>query len=100
MPNVRDDRETPLCVGQDGAAYKDDLGKVRTNMFFTGVLDSAISGIEFDLPVRQLPFAHYVIRLIPKSSFRGDAERGTRNPEVVAEIPGSRWRAPRNDVPG
>jgi hypothetical protein len=35
--------------------------------------------------------------IIPKSSFRGDAERRTRNPEVVAEIPGSRWRAPRND---
>src|SRR2546423_5092743 len=42
----------------------------------------------------------YVIAVIPKSSFRGDAERRTRNPEVVAEIPGSRWRAPRNDVPG
>src|SRR5204862_4812157 len=56
--------------------------------------------IEFDLPARQLPFGHYIIAVIPKSSLRGDAERRTRNPEVVAEIPGSRWRAPRNDVPG
>jgi hypothetical protein len=52
------------------------------------------------LPARQLPFGHDVIAVIPKSSFRGDAERRTRNPEVVAEIAGSRWRAPRNDVPG
>jgi hypothetical protein len=36
--------------------------------------------------------------IIPKSSFRGDAERRTR--EVVEEIPGSRWRAPRNDEVG
>jgi len=25
-PYVRDDRETPLCVGRDGEGYKTDLG--------------------------------------------------------------------------
>jgi hypothetical protein len=41
MPNVRDDRETPLCVGQDGAVYSFDLGTVRTEMFLQTRLDRA-----------------------------------------------------------
>src|SRR5438874_7882445 len=37
---VRDDRDTPLS-GTRRRGYKDDLGRMRTNMFFTEVLDSA-----------------------------------------------------------
>jgi hypothetical protein len=32
LPYVRDDRETPLCVGGDGAGYKTDLGQMGSNI--------------------------------------------------------------------
>jgi len=41
VPNVRDDRETPLCVGQDGAVYNFDLGQARTELFFQMGVDRA-----------------------------------------------------------
>jgi hypothetical protein len=40
-PNVRDDRETPLCVGRDGGGYSGDLGLTGTGMFFRSGLDRA-----------------------------------------------------------
>jgi hypothetical protein len=37
--NVRDDRETPLCVGRDGGSLRGDLGKSRSGIFLRGDLD-------------------------------------------------------------
>src|ERR1700733_14945890 len=44
MPNVRDDRETPLSVGRDGERYGGDLGQKGTKIFLqrgTGQVASA-----------------------------------------------------------
>jgi hypothetical protein len=39
-PNVRDDRETPLCLwARDGRAYEVDLGKARSDLFLRQGLD-------------------------------------------------------------
>jgi hypothetical protein len=50
VPNVRDDRDTPLCAGRDGVGYRIDLGESRTEMFFQTGLDSP-NHID---PVRQI----------------------------------------------
>jgi hypothetical protein len=47
VPYVRDDRETPLCVGRDGGRYVGDLGRKRTEKFLRRGLDSCVG----DLPV-------------------------------------------------
>jgi hypothetical protein len=47
-PYVRDDRETPLCVGRDGGSSKVDLPDVLSGIFFAQGLDSQTT----DLPVR------------------------------------------------
>ena len=39
VPNVRDDRDTPLCAGRDGGGYKSDLGRERTGIFLRKGLD-------------------------------------------------------------
>ena len=39
-PRVRDDRETPLCVGRDGGSSKFDLGEARSGIFLQMGLDS------------------------------------------------------------
>src|SRR3954453_7576337 len=44
-PNVRDDRETPLLVGRDGAGYGFDLGQTRRNIFSQPGLDSQTRSI-------------------------------------------------------
>src|SRR6478672_12542007 len=41
VPYVRDDRETPLCVGRDGEASKSDLGQAGREMFLQMGLDRA-----------------------------------------------------------
>jgi hypothetical protein len=33
---VRDDRETPLCVGRDGPRWRSDLGQKKTRIFLRG----------------------------------------------------------------
>jgi len=38
-PYVRDDRETPLCVGRDGQSSRCDLGGTKTGIFLHGGLD-------------------------------------------------------------
>jgi hypothetical protein len=38
-PNVRDDRETPLCVGRDGNGCRSDLGEKKTKIFLQERLD-------------------------------------------------------------
>ena len=38
-PYVRDDRETPLCVGRDGERYAGDLGQKGTGIFLRRGLD-------------------------------------------------------------
>jgi hypothetical protein len=40
VPNVRDDRETPLCVGRDGGSSKVDLGLRGSAIFLQAGLDS------------------------------------------------------------
>src|SRR5258708_4482692 len=40
-PYVRDDRETPLCVGRDGEGYRSDLGQRRSGIFLQTGLDWA-----------------------------------------------------------
>ena len=40
LPNVCDDRETPLCVGRDGGSSRSDLGLRRSGIFFAEGLDS------------------------------------------------------------
>ena len=39
VPYVRDDRETPLCVGRDGEGYAGDLGQKGTGIFLRMGLD-------------------------------------------------------------
>jgi hypothetical protein len=39
VPYVRDDRETPLCVGRDGEGYAGDLGQMGTGIFLQEGLD-------------------------------------------------------------
>jgi hypothetical protein len=39
VPYVRDDRETPLCVGRDGGSSRSDLGRRRSEIFFAEGLD-------------------------------------------------------------
>ena len=41
LPYVRDDRETPLCVGRDGARCRSDLGQKGTEIFLQRGLDRA-----------------------------------------------------------
>jgi hypothetical protein len=43
VPYVRDDRETPLCVGRDGKGYRFDLGRAGTGIFLQMGLDSRIT---------------------------------------------------------
>jgi hypothetical protein len=56
-PNVRDDHETPLCVGRDGggySGYKSDLGIAKTGIFFQKGLDRQSRHSRGDLPVGQI----------------------------------------------
>jgi hypothetical protein len=39
LPYVRDDRETPLCVGRDGEGYAGDLGQNGIGIFLQTGLD-------------------------------------------------------------
>src|SRR3954454_17662840 len=48
-PYVRDDRDTPLCVGRDGGSSKVDLPDMLSGIFFAQGLDSQMA----DLPVGQ-----------------------------------------------
>jgi hypothetical protein len=41
VPYVRDDRETPLCVGQDSTRYRADLGLRKIRIFLQTWLDRA-----------------------------------------------------------
>jgi hypothetical protein len=50
QPYVRDDRETPLCVGRDGEECRSDLGKKGTRIFLRRGLDRRTT----DLPVGQM----------------------------------------------
>jgi hypothetical protein len=40
VPNVRDDRDTPLCAGRDGGGYRSDLGQEETGIFLQTGLDT------------------------------------------------------------
>jgi hypothetical protein len=51
VPYVRDDRETPLCVGRDGERYVGDLGQKGTEEFLQRGLDTPPIGEPSDLPV-------------------------------------------------
>jgi hypothetical protein len=51
VPYVRDDRETPLCVGRDGERYVGDLGQKGTEEFLQKGLDTPPIGKLGDLPV-------------------------------------------------
>src|ERR1700690_3754406 len=42
-PYVRDDRETPLCVGRDGGGYRGDLGQMGTGIFLRGGLGRVLN---------------------------------------------------------
>jgi hypothetical protein len=49
-PRVRDDRDTPLCVGRNGSGYRSDLGIVKTEIFLREGLDTKIA----EQPVGQI----------------------------------------------
>ena len=51
VPYVRDDRETPLCVGRDGERYAGDLGQKEMEEFLQRGLDTPSIGDPSDLPV-------------------------------------------------
>jgi hypothetical protein len=42
VPYVRDDRETPLCVGRDAKSSRGDLGGVKTKIFLQKGLDTPV----------------------------------------------------------
>src|ERR1700676_3515406 len=56
VPNVRDDRETPLERGTGREGYRCDLGRRRSEMFFSKRLDSRIHLASHftDLPAGQV----------------------------------------------
>jgi hypothetical protein len=43
VPYVRDDRETPLCVGRDAKSSRGDLGCVKTKIFLQMGLDTPVN---------------------------------------------------------
>src|SRR5229473_1832148 len=43
VPYVRDDRETPLCVGRDGGSCRGDLGGMKTEIFLQKGLDTPVN---------------------------------------------------------
>jgi hypothetical protein len=43
VPYVRDDRETPLCVGRDAKSSRGDLGGVKTKIFLQKGLDTPVN---------------------------------------------------------
>jgi hypothetical protein len=43
VPYVRDDRETPLCVGRDGEGYAGDLRQKGMEIFLKAGLDMQIT---------------------------------------------------------
>jgi hypothetical protein len=43
VPYVRDDRETPLCVGRDGQSSRGDLGGAETEIFLQRGLDTPVN---------------------------------------------------------
>ena len=50
VPNVRDDRETPLEWARDDQGYATDLGQARSGIFLAGGLDGEFN-TRIDLPV-------------------------------------------------
>ena len=42
-PYVRDDRETPLCLGRDAKSSRCDLGGAETEIFLQGGLDTGVN---------------------------------------------------------
>ena len=51
QPYVRDDRETPLCVGRDGGGYRSDLGQAGREIFFA----EGWTANQFNNPLRLVP---------------------------------------------
>jgi hypothetical protein len=90
-PNVRDDRDTPLCAGRDGGSYKGDLVFRKTRIFLRKGLDRGAS----DLPVgwgwRELK-GEILLYVIP-------GHREAMSPESIARletwIPGDHWNSER-----
>ncbi len=61
---VRDDRETPLCVGRDGEGYRSDLGPTRSEIFLQGGLDKLKQELAADF-ARRPPSAMAATMLNP-----------------------------------
>jgi hypothetical protein len=61
VPYVRDDRETPLCVGRDAKSSRSDLGGVKTKIFLQKGLDTPVNkppdGQITKRPREQIPLA-------------------------------------------
>jgi hypothetical protein len=76
LSNVRDDRETPLCVGRDGGNYEVDLVKSRSRIFLPKGRDRPIT----DLPVGQIFARNGRSRQRPMGSKRAVAWLVTKHP--------------------
>ena len=92
-PNVRDDRDTPLLVGRDGANTTTDLGFGKSEIFFAQGLDR-FSRAGGDLPVGQSHCAQ-AAHSLATSSLRGATRRS--NPLFSSR---ERWIASRSLPPG
>jgi hypothetical protein len=70
-PYVRDDRETPLCVGRDGRTCRDDLPDGESGIFFEMGLDWAN---QID-PAQQIPFFAQIRKTAGGTNLTGRCRR-------------------------
>jgi len=57
VPYVRDDRETPLCVGRDAKSSRCDLGGTKTEIFLQMGLDTRVDKLPDGQISRPVPFS-------------------------------------------
>ena len=91
MPYVRDDHETPLCVGRDAQSSRSDLGGMKTEIFLQRGLDTPVNkppdGQISGLQREQIPLVSRtpcsVLHAAPQSRGTPDQQRTT--PQMRAE---------------
>jgi hypothetical protein len=72
VPYVRDDRETPLCVGRDAQSSRSDLGCLKTEIFLQRGLDTPLNKPpDGQITTRQREHVPLVSPMKINPSFRG-----------------------------
>jgi hypothetical protein len=95
LPYVRDDRETPLCVGRDGEGYAGDLRRKGMKIFLRKGLDTDLLRCPTAVPLgRMRTFPHGGLILMlqqnPEDEHMRDQQRRhkqSRNEIGGAQLP-------------